>query len=107
MPGTEVWQRQRLASARGPCDLERQAGAAAHVAAFLIIPRSSVVGLRGRIKSRVEPVLRQLETVLHDESSVGVIEQVILGDAIVFDGVADHSAQKCDIRAGANLKEQI
>src|SRR4029077_15081750 len=79
----------------------------AYVAAFLIVPRSSVVGLRGRIKSRVETVLRQFETLVHDESSAGVIEQVILSYAVILDGVVDHSAEECNVGADSNLKEEI
>src|SRR6202043_289751 len=79
----------------------------AHVAAFLLVPRSSVVGLRGRIKSRVETVLRQFETVVHDQSSAGVIEQVILSYAVILDDVVDHSAEECNVGAGSNLKEEI
>jgi len=78
-----------------------------HVAAFLIVPRCPVVGLSGGIESGVKTVFRQFETLMHHERSAGVIEQVIPGYAVVLDGVINHSAQKCNVSARADLQEKV
>ena len=80
---------------------------AAHVTTLSIVPSIPVVGLRGGIESSVKAVLREFEPLAYDERSAGVIEQIIFGHAVVLDGVVDDSAQKRDVRSGANLAEQI
>src|ERR1700679_1363771 len=79
----------------------------AEVSTFLIIPGGFVVGSSSGIEPGIESVLRQLETFLHNKRGVGVIDEIILGDAIVFDGIADQPAEESDIRAGANLDEKV
>src|SRR5205085_12655381 len=85
----------------------RGSRAMAHVAAFLIVPRRLVIGLRGRIESGIQAIVRQLETVLHDVGGVSVVEEIILGDAIVVDRVLDQATEESDVSAGANLAEEI
>src|SRR5207237_7476189 len=55
----------------------------------------------------IEPGLRQLESFLDDKCSVGVVEQVVFGDAMVFDGVVNEAAEERNIRTCANLAEQV
>ena len=90
------------------CRCLRRAGwFSAQVTALFVIPSGFVIDLRGGIKTRVKPVLRKLEAILHHESGIRVIDQVLLGDAVVFDRVVNDSAQKRDVRSGANLAEKI
>ena len=77
------------------------------VVAFLVIPRGPVVSLAGSVEPGVQPVFRQLETVLHQEGGIGVVDEIFFRDAVVFERVADHSAQKRDIRSGTNLQEEV
>ena len=79
----------------------------ARVSPCLIIPRGFIVGSRRRIKSREKPVLRKLEAVLHDKRGVRVVHQIIVCDPVVFDRIADQPAEKCNVRAGANLNEKV
>src|SRR5579863_10219754 len=72
--------------------------ALARSAAFLIIPRSFVVGVRSGIKSRIQPILGQLESFLNNEGRIRVVDQVIFGVAVILDRVANQSAQKRDVR---------
>ena len=82
------------------------------------LPSSNVAALlrnsRFRDRNRlggVEPgeqsVFRKFESFLHDEGGVGVIDEVVFGDAIVLDRVVDQAAEKGDVSAGANLQEEI
>ncbi len=73
----------------------------------LIVPCGFIVGARRGIKSRKKPVLRKLEAFLHDKCGVRVVHQIIVGDAVVFDGVVDQPAEKCNVAAGANLEEEV
>src|SRR5258705_6986129 len=74
-----------------------------------IIPRGPVVSLRGGVEARKHAVhiSRQLEIVPDDERRVRVVDQVIFRDAAVFDGIADDAAEERDVRAGADLAEDI
>src|SRR5271166_2913921 len=82
-------------------------GFTAEVAAFLIVPGLFVVNLLLWVKARVEAIFGQLESVFDNEGGVRVIDQVILGDAIVLDGVADYAAEKRDVGPRADLYVQI
>src|SRR5579863_3120656 len=81
--------------------------ALARSAAFLIIPRSFVVGVRSGIKSRIQPILGQLESFLNNEGRIRVVDQVIFGVAVILDRVANQSAQKRDVRPSSNLQEEV
>src|SRR6201982_3776675 len=74
-----------------------------------IIPRGPVVNLRRRVEAGEYSVsiAWQLEIAFDDERGVGEIDQVIFRDAIVFDGIANDTAKEGDVRAGANLAEEI
>ena len=52
-------------------------------------------------------VFGQLESFLYDERRIRVIDQVIFRDAVIFNRVADQSAEERDVGAGANLAEQV
>src|ERR1700722_3079737 len=83
------------------------AGLPAKISSFLIIPGGLVVGSSSGIEPGIESVLRQLETFLNNKRGVGVIDEIILGDAIVFDGIADQPAEESNIGAGANLDKKV
>src|SRR6266567_3320976 len=74
-----------------------------------IIPRGPVVTLRLCVKAREHSVSisRQLEITFDDERRVREVDQVIFRDAVVFDGIANDASKEGDIRAGANLAEEI
>src|SRR5437016_4634450 len=74
-----------------------------------IVPGGFVITLRLGVKAGEHPigVGRQLEIVFDDERCVRVVDQVIFGDAVVLDGVANDAAEEGDVRAGANLAEEI
>src|SRR5260370_18013842 len=74
-----------------------------------IIPRGLVVTLRLGVKAGEHPVRigGQLEIAFDDERRVRVVDQVFLGDAVVLDGIANDAAEEGDVRAGANLAEEI
>ncbi len=78
-----------------------------NTAALLVIPGGPIVTLGGFVEPRVQSVLRQLEAFLYQKSCVGVIDQVILGDAVVLQRVVDQTAQEGDVGAGPNLQEEI
>ena len=77
------------------------------VAARFIIPCSFVVALGRRIEAGEQAVFRQLESVIDDERGVGVVDQVLVRNAVVLDGVIDKAAEKREVAAGANLAENI
>ena len=83
------------------------AGGRAGISAFFVIPRGAVVGLRRWIEAGIEPIFGKLETFLNDEGGIGVIGNVLLGDAVVLYRVVQHAAEKSDVGAGANLAEQV
>ena len=95
---------RRCQSRRGN---DRGSRGMAHVAAFLIVPRRLVIDLRSRIEAGIQSIVRQLETILHDEGGVGVVDEVILGDTVVVDRILDHATEESDVSAGANLAEEI
>src|SRR6267143_642752 len=49
----------------------------------------------------------KLESLLNDERRVGVIDEIVVGDAVVLQRVVDYPAEKGDVGAGTNLKIQI
>ena len=89
------------------------AGAAAAAAApvtlppCFVVPGRLVVRVRLAVEPRVQPIVRQLESFLHDEGSVRVVDEVIVRDAAVLDRVVDQPAEERDIAAGTNLEEEI
>src|SRR5437870_10877057 len=74
-----------------------------------IIPRGPVVALRRGVKAgkHTVRVSRQLEIAPDDERRVREVDQVIFRDAVVFNGIANDAAEEGDIRAGADLAEEI
>ena len=58
-------------------------------------------------KPEIQAVLGQLEPFLDDERRVGVVDEIVVRDPIVLDGVVDQAAEKRDVGAGANLQEQV
>src|ERR1700689_1977307 len=77
------------------------------IVTFLVVPRRPVVRLRGRIESGIESVFGQLEAFLYDKRRVSVVGKIFFRNAVVLERVVQHSAQKRNIRSGANLEEQI
>src|SRR5216683_906623 len=74
-----------------------------------VIPGGLVVTLRLGVKAG-EHTIRvggQLEIVFDDERSVGVVDQVIFRDAVIFDSIANDTAEESDVRPSANLAEEI
>src|ERR1700735_2386710 len=79
----------------------------AEVSALLIIPSGLVVGPGRGIESGIQPVLGQLESFLHDERGVRVIDQILFRIPVVFDRVAYQAAQEGDVGARANLQKKV
>src|SRR5579864_8598163 len=79
---------------RGACRCGRGGGGFPFkVSALLVIPRRLVVGLLVLIEAGVQAVFGELESFFNNERRVGVIDEVVVGDAIVLDRVIDESAQ--------------
>src|SRR5207302_9868180 len=78
-------------------------GNSASVVAIFVSPRRAIVGLRASVEARVQPIFRQLEAIFYDERGIGVVDEIVVCDAIVFDRVTDDSAEKRDIGPGPNL----
>ena len=77
------------------------------IAAGFVIPSGLVVAVRGRIEAGIQAIVGKLETLFDDERRVGVVDQVLLGDPVVLQGVADDTAQKGDVGARTNLQEEV
>src|SRR5438270_5021022 len=78
-----------------------------YIIAFLIIPGCLVVNMGVVVEAGIQTVLRQFESIFDDEGGVGVIRQIILGEAIVLDAVVDQTAEKGNVGAGTNLQKEI
>src|SRR5260370_14669380 len=87
------WMRRVSSTASYPC----------------IIPCGLVVALRLGVETGKHTIRvgRQLEIVFDDERRVRVVNQVFLGDPVVLDSIANDAAEESDVRAGANLAEEI
>jgi hypothetical protein len=73
------------------------------VSALFVVPGGFVVHLLFRIEAGVEAIVGEFESLFNNEGGVGVVDEVILGDAVVFDGVANYAAEECNVGAGADL----
>ena len=82
-------------------------GLTGQIAASFVIPRSLVVTVRGRIETGIQAVIRKLEAFFDDERGVGVIDQVLLGDPVVLQRVADDTAQEGNVGARTNLQKEV
>src|SRR5260370_32317170 len=85
--------------------LDRRAACSA--AASLVVPTGPVVGLALFVEARIQTVFGQLESFLDQKRGVGIVDQVLLGDALAFESVTNQPAQDRDIPAGPNLPHQI
>ena len=65
---------------RGSCC----SGFTGFVAALLVVPGRLVVGLGRGIEAGEQAVFRQLESVLDDERGVGVVDQILVRNAVVL-----------------------
>src|SRR5580658_766970 len=72
-----------------------------------IVPGGLIVAVRGGVKSGIEPILRKFESILNNESRVGVIDEIFFGDAVVLDGVPDQAAKKSNVGTRAYLAEKV
>src|SRR6202140_1277171 len=73
------------------------------VSALFVVPGGFVVHLLFRIEPGVEAIVGEFKSFSNDEGGVGVVDEVTLGDAVVFDGVANYAAQEGDVGTGADL----
>src|SRR5580692_4916673 len=73
------------------------------VAPLLVIPGGPVVTPGGFVESGIQAVVRELEAFLYQERRIGVIDQVIFGDAVILERVTDETAEEGEVGAGANL----
>ncbi len=73
------------------------------VSALFIIPSGPVVGLSRCIEARIQSIFGQLETFLHNERGIRVVDEIIFRDAVILNRIADHSAEKCNVRSRADL----
>src|SRR6185295_15217738 len=80
---------------------------ASNEAAFFVVPGRFVIDLCRRIKARIQAVFRQLESLFHDERRVGVVDDIVFGDAIVVDRVLDQPAEKRYVGACSYLEELV
>ena len=80
-------------------------GFASLIAARLVIPSGLVVGLSLGVEARVEAVVRQLEAIFDEERRVGVIDEILVGNAIVLERVVDDPAEESDVATGTNLQK--
>src|SRR5208282_3625043 len=76
---------------------------AGQVSAFFIIPGLLVIDLFLGIKSGEEAVFGQIKSILDNEGGVGVVEEIVFRDAVVFDGVSDDATEERDVGAGTDL----
>ncbi len=78
-------------------------------AAARVVPCGAVVGLLLRVEAGKHTigVAGQLEVAFDDERRVRVVDQILLRDAVVLDGVANDAAEEGDVRPGANLAVEI
>src|SRR5579863_1127744 len=97
----------RRALSRGSGGHRRGDELARNVAALFVVPSRLVVGLGIVIETGEQPVFRQLESVFDDERRVGVVDQVLVRDAVVLQRVVDHAAEEGNVATGANLQEEI
>src|SRR4029077_5031418 len=74
----------------------RQNRLSCQVSAFFIVPRRFVVRLRLRIKAGVQSVIRKLESLLNDERRFGVIDEIVVGEAVFLERVINPPAEKGD-----------
>ena len=73
-----------------------------------IIPACAIVCLCLFVESGKHAfVFRQFKIVRNDESCIRVIDDVILRDALFLDRIANHPAQKRNIRSRTNLRKFI
>src|ERR1700686_270194 len=73
------------------------------VSTLFVVPGRFVVHLLFRIEAGVEAIVGEFKSFFNNEGGIGVVDEVIFGDAVVFDGVANYAAEKCDVGAGADL----
>src|ERR1700694_3447241 len=73
------------------------------VSALFVVPGGFVVHLLFRIEAGVEAIVGQLKSFFNNEGGVGVVDEVVLGDAIIFNGVPDDATEKGNVGAGADL----
>src|SRR6202140_4363109 len=73
------------------------------VSALFIVPGGFIVNLLFRIEAGVESIVGEFKSFFNNEGGVGEVNEVILGDAVVFDGVANYAAEKCNVGAGTDL----
>src|SRR2546422_7668748 len=62
------------------------------VTAF-VIPSGLVIGLCRSIETRVQSILGQLETFLHNEGGIRKVGEVLLRDPVVFDRSEEHTSE--------------
>src|SRR5260370_13556018 len=74
-----------------------------------IVPCGFVVALRFGVKTGeyAVGVGGHLEIAFDDERRVRVVGQVIFCDAVVLDGITNDAAEESDVRASANLAEEV
>src|ERR1700704_5707217 len=74
-----------------------------------VVPRGLVITLRLGVEAGEHPVHvgGKLEIAFDDERRVRVVDHVIFRDAVILDGIANDAAEEGDVRAGANLAEEI
>src|SRR5260221_10449842 len=75
--------------------------------ALFVVPGGLVVSYCGGVETREQAILRKLESIFNNESRVGVVDEIVSGNAIVLNGVIDQSAKEGNVCAGANLQKEI
>src|ERR1700674_2686518 len=73
------------------------------VSALFVVPGRFVVHLLLGIEAGVEAIVGQFKSFFNNEGGVGVVDEVVLGDAVVFDGVANYAAEEGNVGARADL----
>src|SRR6202165_4478218 len=73
------------------------------VSALFVVPGGFVVHLLFRVEAGVEAIVGEFKSFFNDKCSVGEVDEVVLGDAVVFEGVANYAAEEGDVGAGTDL----
>src|ERR1035438_5221314 len=79
----------------------------AKASAAFIVPGRPVISLRCLIEAGVQPILGEFEAFFDDECGVGEIDQILMGDTLILESVAEDAAQEGDVGASANLQMEI
>ncbi len=59
------------------------------------------------IEAGEQTIVRQFEPILNYECGVGEVNEIVFSDPIILNRIVDEPSEKCDIRSGSDLEEEI